>query len=47
MAEAADAAADEVEPIDDLQGSAEYRRDMLRVWMRRVLTALAGSRTAA
>lgn len=38
---AADAAAAEVEPIDDLQGTAEYRRDMLRVWTRRVLAELA------
>ena len=38
---AADAAAADAEPIDDLQGSAEYRRDMLRVWVRRVVTGLA------
>jgi carbon-monoxide dehydrogenase medium subunit len=38
---AADAAAGEVEPMDDLQGTAEYRRDMLRVWVRRVVTGLA------
>jgi len=38
---AAEAAAAEVEPVDDLQGSAGYRRDMLRVWTRRVLTGLA------
>ena len=41
IAGAADAAGAEVEPVDDLQGSAEYRRDMLRVWVRRVVTALA------
>ena len=40
IARAADAAAAEVEPIDDLQGSAVYRRDMLRVWVRRVVTGL-------
>ena len=40
IARAADAAAAEVEPIDDLQGSAEYRRDMLRTWVRRVVTGL-------
>ena len=38
---AADAAAGEVEPMDDLQGTAEYRRDMLRVWVRRVVAGLA------
>jgi carbon-monoxide dehydrogenase medium subunit len=43
---AADAAADEVEPMDDLQGSAEYRRDMLRVWVRRVVTGLAEGRAS-
>jgi carbon-monoxide dehydrogenase medium subunit len=42
IARAAEAAAEEVEPVDDLQGSAEYRRDMLRVWVRRVLGGLAG-----
>jgi carbon-monoxide dehydrogenase medium subunit len=41
IARAADAAAGEVEPMDDLQGSAEYRRDMLRVWVRRVVDGLA------
>lgn len=38
---AADAAAAEVEPMADLQGTAEYRRDMLRVWVRRVVAGLA------
>ena len=27
--------------MDDLQGSAEYRREMLRVWVRRVVGGLA------
>jgi carbon-monoxide dehydrogenase medium subunit len=38
---AADVAAREVEPMDDLQGSAEYRRDMVRVWVRRIVGELA------
>jgi carbon-monoxide dehydrogenase medium subunit len=46
IARAAEAAADEVEPMDDLQGSAEYRRDMLRVWVRRVVTGLAEGRAS-
>jgi len=37
----AEIAAGEVEPIDDLQGTASYRRDMLRVWVRRVVAELA------
>jgi carbon-monoxide dehydrogenase medium subunit len=41
IARAADAAAGEIQPMDDLQGSAEYRRDMLRVWVRRVVAGLA------
>jgi carbon-monoxide dehydrogenase medium subunit len=41
---AADAAAGEVDPMDDLQGTAEYRRDMLRVWVRRVVSGLADGR---
>lgn len=39
-AEAAGVAAAEVEPMEDLQGSADYRRDMLRVWVRRVVADL-------
>jgi carbon-monoxide dehydrogenase medium subunit len=38
--EAADAAAAEADPLSDLMGSAEYRRDMVRVWVRRLLTRL-------
>jgi aerobic carbon-monoxide dehydrogenase medium subunit len=37
---AADAAAREAEPLSDLMGSAEYRREMIRVWVRRLLLAL-------
>jgi len=37
---AAEAAAREAEPLSDLMGSAEYRREMIRVWVRRLLTAL-------
>jgi len=44
IARAADAAAGEVDPIDDLQGSADYRRDMLRTWVRRVVTGLVEGR---
>ena len=46
IARAADAAAGEVEPMADLQGSAEYRRDMLRVWVRRVVSDLAEERAS-
>jgi carbon-monoxide dehydrogenase medium subunit len=37
---AADAAATESDPLSDLMGSADYRRQMIRVWLRRVLTSL-------
>jgi carbon-monoxide dehydrogenase medium subunit len=37
---AADAAAAEADPLSDLMGSADYRRDMVRVWVRRLLTSL-------
>ena len=40
IARAADAAASEVDAMDDLQGSADYRCAMLRTWVRRVLTGL-------
>lgn len=44
IARAAEAAVGEVEPMEDLQASVEYRRDMLRVWVRRVVTGLAEGR---
>jgi carbon-monoxide dehydrogenase medium subunit len=43
---AADAAAGEVDPMEDLQGSVEYRRDMLRVWVRRVVAGLTEGRVS-
>jgi carbon-monoxide dehydrogenase medium subunit len=46
IARAAETAAQEVEPVDDLQGSAEYRRDMVRVWVRRVVTDLVRAQDA-
>jgi len=44
---AADAAAAEAEPLSDLMGSADYRREMIRVWVRRLLTALREDRPIA
>jgi aerobic carbon-monoxide dehydrogenase medium subunit len=38
--EAAEAAASECEPLSDLMGSADYRREMVRVWVRRLLVGL-------
>ena len=40
VAEAADLAAADLDPIDDLRGSADYRRAMVRVQVRRTLAAL-------
>ena len=37
---AAETAAREAEPLSDLMGSADYRREMIRVWVRRLLVAL-------
>jgi len=37
---AAEAAVADADPLSDLMGSAEYRRDMVRVWVRRLLTGL-------
>ena len=37
IAEAADVAAGETDPPSDGQGTAAYRRDMTRVWVRRLL----------
>ena len=42
IAEAAAAAAAATEPLADRQGSAEYRRDMTRVWVARALEELTG-----
>jgi carbon-monoxide dehydrogenase medium subunit len=45
--EAADAASAEADPLSDLMGSADYRREMIRVWVRRLLTALREGRAIA
>jgi carbon-monoxide dehydrogenase medium subunit len=41
--DAAGAAALECEPLSDLMGSADYRREMVRVWVRRLLVGLIGA----
>jgi len=38
--EAGDLVSDEVDPIDDIRGSADYKREMSRVWVGRVLRDL-------
>ncbi|HUO62800.1 MAG TPA: xanthine dehydrogenase family protein subunit M [Terriglobales bacterium] len=38
--DAAEAAAAEAEPLSDLMGSVDYRREMIRVWVRRLLLSL-------
>jgi carbon-monoxide dehydrogenase medium subunit len=43
FARAADAAADEVEPLSDLRGSAAYKREMVRVYVRRALEAASAA----
>ena len=40
LARAAALVRDEVDPLDDLRGSAEYKREMARVWTERALLAL-------
>lgn len=40
---AAETAAHEAEPLSDLMGSADYRREMIRVWVRRLLITLRDS----
>ncbi|HYR84064.1 MAG TPA: xanthine dehydrogenase family protein subunit M [Terriglobia bacterium] len=45
FSKAADAAADEVQPIADLHGSASYKREMVRVHVRRALEKAFTSRT--
>lgn len=40
VAEAAAAARDRAEPLDDVRGSAAYKKEMVRVWTQRVLRDL-------
>jgi carbon-monoxide dehydrogenase medium subunit len=40
--EAAALVREEVDPLDDLRGSASYKREMARVWTERALLKLAG-----
>jgi CO/xanthine dehydrogenase FAD-binding subunit len=42
IAQAASAAADAADPLDDARGSATYKKAMVKVWVRRVLERLAG-----
>ena len=39
--EIADAYADRIEPLEDMRGSAWYRREMVRVWVRRAILEAA------
>ncbi|GAC1319957.1 MAG: xanthine dehydrogenase family protein subunit M [Chloroflexota bacterium] len=43
IAEAAASVREEVDPLDDLRGSAGYKREMARVWTQRALTELANA----
>jgi carbon-monoxide dehydrogenase medium subunit len=47
FAAAADAAASEVEPLGDLRGSAPYKREMVRVHVRRALESASRSKERA
>src|SRR6266542_3537232 len=44
---AAEAAAGEADPLSDLMGTADYRREMVRVWVRRLLIALRDGGSAS
>jgi carbon-monoxide dehydrogenase medium subunit len=44
---AAEAAASAADPLSDLMGTADYRREMVRVWVRRLLTALRDGGSAS
>jgi carbon-monoxide dehydrogenase medium subunit len=45
IAEAADQVNADVAPFDDIRGSAEYKREMARLWTERALTGLAEGRS--
>lgn len=38
-----DAVDDQISPVSDLRGSADYKREMTRVWIKRTLSGLAAS----
>lgn len=44
IADAAALVADDIEPFDDVRGSAAYKRDMARLWTQRALTSLVERR---
>jgi aerobic carbon-monoxide dehydrogenase medium subunit len=46
ITDAARLAAEAASPISDVRGSAEYKRDMVRVFVTRALSAAAGARAA-
>jgi carbon-monoxide dehydrogenase medium subunit len=46
VTDAARLAAEASSPISDIRGSSEYKRDMVRVFVMRALTAAAGARAA-
>lgn len=45
IAEAAASVTADIEPFDDVRGSADYKRDMARVWTQRALTSLVERRS--
>jgi aerobic carbon-monoxide dehydrogenase medium subunit len=45
IAEAAATVTGDIAPFDDVRGSAEYKRDMARVWTQRALTSLVAQRS--
>jgi carbon-monoxide dehydrogenase medium subunit len=45
FANAADAAADEVHPLADIRGTAAYKREMVRVHVRRALESASRARS--
>jgi carbon-monoxide dehydrogenase medium subunit len=43
LAESAALVTEEIDPFDDLRGSAAYKREMARIWTQRALAALAAA----
>ena len=46
LSEAAEAIDADIDPFDDVRGSAQYKRQMAAVWLRRTLTAIGSARDA-
>ena len=43
LRDAAEAAAEDTDPIGDIRGSSDYKREMVKVWVRRMVQKAASA----